>query len=201
MLGDRDVGSLDEIIREGVALGDTRKRGAVSEGHDRTRSVLDLLALLGRAFVERPAQVVDDKLEEAGVKSCEAVGKLWIAGGVNAKLDHQKRPIEVGAHDLGPLPCGRSTHFATLCLGGRLEVCADALLDALFEQREEQVGLPRETRIDRTDREACLRRDRVDGGTVEAVPQEHDASRRKERGAVDSRPFRTRQTLNHMNAI
>ena len=134
MLGDCDVGPLDEIIREGVTLGDTRERGAVSEGHDRSRRVLDLLSFLGRSFVERAAQVVDDKREEAGVESREAVGKLWVAGGVNTKLDHQERPIEVGAHDLGPLPRGRSTHFATLTLGGRLEVCVDALLDALFEQ-------------------------------------------------------------------
>ena len=199
MLGDRDVCPLDEIIRKGVTLGDARKRSTMSEGHDRPRCVFDLLSLVGRAFVGRSAQVVDDKPEETGVKSCEAVGKLWIAGGVNAKLDHQKRPIEVGAHDLGPLPRGRSTHFVTLA--GRLEICADALLDALFEQREEQVGLPSETRIDSTDREACLRRDRVDGGAVEAIPQEHDASRRKQRGAVDSRPFRTCQALSHMNTI
>jgi hypothetical protein len=118
----------------------------------------------------------------------EASGQRRVTGRVHAELDHQQRPVQVGAQHPGPL----ARHRAEL-RGGAGAVrqrpdLLDALLDPLLQQGQEQLGLAAELRVDRADGEAGLARDRVHRGAMVARRQEHLARGRQQRRPVGGGP-------------
>jgi hypothetical protein len=131
----------------------------------------------------------------------EAGGEHRITGGVDAELDHQQRPVQVGPQHPRPLARHRGEprgHAGAVDHGADLP---DALLDPLLQQGQEQLGLAPELRVDRADREAGLARDRIHRRAVVARRQEHLACGRQQRRPVGGGPVPPRHARCHSVAI
>src|SRR5215212_3587967 len=112
-----------------------------------------------------------DDRSQAGVALGVAIGCLAVAYRLAPEVDQQQERVAFLAQD----PDEAAGGFEWRRPGGKfgLQCFIDlrqARVDALLNQREEQILLALEARVERACRVAGLERDRLDGGAAQTVP-------------------------------